>query len=60
MECGSSWERLKEISGAVEVRMYAVPKDGMYQLLCAKCAAEYVPKRKDIYRECEFGQRMKL
>ena len=44
----------EQILGA-EVRMYVVPKDGIYQLLCAGCVKPYLPKRKDLYRGTKFG-----
>lgn len=30
-------------------------RDGIYQILCASCDAEYVMKRKDLYGDTEFG-----
>jgi hypothetical protein len=74
MECGLTWDQLqiearttaqaacalKERSNGVEVRMYAVPKDGMYQLLCKACADVYIPKRKDVYGDTEIGRRLGL
>ena len=40
--------------------MRLVVKDGIYQLLCEPCAAEYRLKRKEFYRGTEFGERMKI
>lgn len=61
-ECGRQAEELKEVlpGGEVTVRLYAHPKDGVYQLLCAKCTEAYVPKRRDIYGGTAYGHRLKL
>lgn len=59
--CGSSWEKLRAEAPGVEARLYAVPKDGIYQLLCAVCAKAYVALRSDLYKGTEFGkQTLKL
>jgi len=36
--------------------MYVVPKDGIYQLLCACCVRPYVGKRADLYAGTRFGK----
>lgn len=59
-ECGLDWEAEKKRAINGEVRMYAVPKDGIYQLLCAGCSKKYVHKRPDMYGDSEFGKRLKL
>lgn len=59
-ECGASWPTLKVLAGGTDVRMYAVPKDGIYQLLCARCKDRYVPKRIDLYGDTEYGAKLKL
>ena len=56
-ECGT---RLEEISPGVEIRMYVVPKDGCYQVLCKRCCDSYVARRRDVYGATEFGRRLKL
>jgi hypothetical protein len=57
--CGLSSETLREIlsqgDAAVEVRMYVVPRDGIYQVLCPTCVRPYVAKRADLYRGTPFG-----
>ena len=58
--CGDTWEQLKERTPGVEVRMYVVPKDGIYQLLCKRCCDAYVPMRKDLFGGTEFGARINL
>jgi len=58
--CNKPWDALKEESNGVEVRMYAVPKDGIYQLLCAQCKDAYVQKRRDLYGKTEYGADLKL
>ncbi len=54
-ECGKTWEFLRDSTLGDEVRMYVVPKDGIYQIHCALCVREYVRKRSDIYRGTQFG-----
>ena len=58
--CGVTWEQLHNSTVGVEVRMYGVPKDGIYQLLCAACARPYVAKRADLYKGTQFGEHLKL
>jgi len=54
--CGASWDFLRDSAIGVEsVRMYVVPKDGIYQLLCATCVRPYVSKRADLYGGTRFG-----
>jgi hypothetical protein len=57
-ECGASWETLRDSQLGVEVRMYVVPKDGLYGVLCPTCVQPYLPKRSDLYRGTEFGHRV--
>lgn len=60
-ECGRSWQTLSAETPGLQVRMYVVPKDGIYQLLCPSCVRPYLPKRADLYRGTEFGsQTLKL
>jgi hypothetical protein len=59
-ECGATWEHLCNSTPGVEVRMYVAPKDGIYQLLCARCIRPYTAKRSDLYRGTEFGKTLKL
>ena len=53
--CGASWEFLRDSTLGDEVRMYVVPKDGIYQVHCATCVAAYVAKRADLYKGTQFG-----
>ena len=54
--CGASWEILRDSAPRdVEVRMYVVPKDGIYQLLCSACVRPYVSTRADLYGGTRFG-----
>jgi hypothetical protein len=53
--CGITWEKLRDSTPGVEVRMYVVPRDGIYQLLCRACVRPYLPKRADLYRGTQFG-----
>lgn len=54
-ECGLSIEELNAIGNAPTTRMYVVPKDGVYQLLCLACKERYCSKRADLYRNTQFG-----
>jgi hypothetical protein len=55
-ECGASWVALRDSTPGVEVRMYVVPKDGIYQLLCGQCVLPYAGKRADLYAGTKFGK----
>jgi hypothetical protein len=54
--CGLTWETLRDSTAGVEVRMWVVMKDGIYQLLCKGCVAPYVVKRADLYKGTQFGR----
>ena len=54
-QCERSWEVLRDSTPGVEVKLYVVPKDGVYQVLCRSCVGAYLPKRADLYRGPEFG-----
>jgi len=54
-ECGASWELLRDSTLGVEVKVYVVPKDGIYQVLCLACVRKYTAKRADLYRGTRFG-----
>lgn len=60
--CERSWELLEAEARTVDSRvsMYAVPKDGIYQLLCSPCKDKYVPKRRDMYGDTAYGHQLKL
>lgn len=55
--CGKTFEQLRVLSPSVEyqIRMYVLPKDGIYQVLCAECVKPYVSKRADLYKDTKFG-----
>ncbi|HXR39694.1 MAG TPA: hypothetical protein VN776_11400 [Terracidiphilus sp.] len=54
-QCQRTWEQLQASAGE-QLSMYVVPKDGLLQMLCALCAEDYLPKRKDLYRGTKFGK----
>jgi hypothetical protein len=54
-QCGDSKEILAEKSPTVEIRLYCVPSDGIYQVLCSRCVLPYVRQRADLYRGTAFG-----
>jgi hypothetical protein len=53
--CGASWETLRDRSPGVEVKLYVVPKDGIYQVLCADCIQPYTGARRDLYGGTAYG-----
>jgi hypothetical protein len=59
-ECGASWEILRDRQPGVEVRLYVVPRDGIYQLLCGLCVRPYVSARADLYRGTAYGHQLNL
>lgn len=66
--CGATWEKLRDARQNVEmksyvepaVKLYCVPRDGVYQVLCAPCLKGYVSKRADLYRKTPFGASLNL
>ncbi len=53
--CGKTPEQLKRSPDDCDVRMYVVPKDGVYQLLCRDCGRQYTRQRRDLYQGTAFG-----
>jgi hypothetical protein len=59
-ECGATWEALRDRDPLnLAVRMYVVPKDGIYQLLCDTCVLPYTAKRADLYRGTPYWTALK-
>ncbi len=56
--CLSTWERLRDQTLGEHVRLYVVPKDGIYQVLCEACIRPYTEKRADLYRGTRFGAKI--
>ena len=54
--CGLSYRELELIVGS-KVRFVAVPKDGIYQVLCGACADGYVVLRRDLVQDTAFAAR---
>jgi hypothetical protein len=54
--CQRTWAQLRDEIPGVEVRMYVVPRDGIYQLLCAACVKPYLPKQAGLFRGTKFGK----
>lgn len=52
-ECGVTFEKLKETNP--EPRMMLHYRDNILEVLCFACSEKYIPKRKDLYAETEFG-----
>lgn len=59
-ECRATWDelrlRLAPGDNPDEVKMFLVPKDGIYQLLCGMCIDAYERKRADLLRGTLYGQ----
>jgi hypothetical protein len=54
-ECCATWATLRDQAPGVEVRLYVVPRDGIYQVLCASCVGPYVRARRDLYVGTPFA-----
>jgi hypothetical protein len=59
-QCGTTMRDLNALATGATVRMYVVPIDGVYGVLCAVCKDTYCRKRADLYKDTQFGQRLKL
>lgn len=55
-KCGTPWAILRDREPSDEVRMYVVPKDGIYQVLCRECLPQYTIKRPDLYKGTKYGR----
>ncbi len=54
--CNKSDDTLRGESPGDDYRMYVVPADGAYQLLCKACKDLFVVKQRRLYRGTRFGQ----
>ena len=59
-QCGVTFQALRERNGGGDIRMYLMPKDGIYQVLCKRCSDRYLPKRVDLIGDTAFGRSLKL
>ncbi len=55
MVCHRTFEQISAATPGNEVHMTAHWKDGIYQILCATCDADYVQKRRDQFGDTPFG-----
>ena len=55
--CSKTFDELRVLGTGVEyqVRMYVLPKDGIYQVLCGECIKPYTQKRGDLFKGTQFG-----
>lgn len=51
-ECGTAWSELRLLG---HDRMACHMENGRYRMLCMRCDADYVPKRKELYGPTEYG-----
>lgn len=58
--CGRTFEEISLFTPGDKVGMTVHMKDGVYQILCAQCDADYVQKRRDLYGDTRFGWERKL
>ena len=47
---------LSQLDPSRALRVFIVPKDGIYQMLCVDCVAPYIDKRADVYGGTKFWQ----
>ncbi len=55
-ECDKTPEQLRSPTGAMAVHF----ENGLYRAMCAECDRTYVPKRRELYGDTEFGHQLKL
>ncbi len=55
-ECGKTPEQLHSLTGRMAVHF----ENGRYKAMCLDCDAIYVPKRRELYGNTEFGHQLKL
>lgn len=53
--CGRSFNAIAAATPGPRVGLTVHWKDGIYQVLCAQCDADYVQKRQDLYGKTRFG-----
>jgi len=53
-ECHLSVEELTLRAGG-DVTMAVHFEDGLYRVMCPQCSSTYVPKRRDIYGDTQYG-----
>jgi len=52
--CRTPWELTSPRD--IAAKIYVVPKDGIYQLLCEACVRPYTAKRTDLYGNTEYSK----
>jgi hypothetical protein len=55
-ECHKTAEQLHSPSGQMAMHF----EDGKYRAMCVECDRAYVPKRRELYGETEYGHGLKL
>jgi predicted CXXCH cytochrome family protein len=62
-ECHLTYRQLLENAGVVDNQPHSMDchyENGAYRFLCKKCSAAYVRKRRELYGNTEFGNKLKL
>ncbi len=59
-ECKKTWIELRDSGTGAEMKMYVVPRDGTYQVLCRPCCDEFVRLSRALYAGTAFAEMMKL
>ena len=59
-ECLASWQQLRERAPGADVKVYVVPSDGIYKVLCRPCCDDFVRKSRFLYAGTAFRETMKL
>ena len=59
-ECHLPFAELEKRSRDGNVVFEIHQKDGIYSVLCKRCAGAYARKRPDLYRETPYGQVMQI
>lgn len=56
-ECQTPFElMLPDAQGNIPMTLQMLPKDGIWQVLCMGCAAEYESKRSDLIKGTAYGK----
>ena len=57
-KCRVTFQQIRDGEVSADIKMYVVPLDGIYQVLCRPCCGQFVRKSRDRYKNTAFGARM--